>query len=313
MHLKRRWISRQVYEYFSVNVGPLLGWRDPILIYQMGGVGSSSIRNSLFRCRDPRTRLVLMCHEFFPIRDRDPDRIEIEPEYREYVLREMEHDRRVFERWPLRRRAGWLLRKWLYTQRIHDVYVQRGDQLRVITLVRDPVAHNISLFFQVFDQYAGTTIARSGYDMEGITRLFLDHYLHSRPLTWLDAELKRTLGLDVYRHPFPTDQGYAVLSEGRVRLLVLRAELDDAAKAGAIARFLDLEEFEIVRSNVTANKPYAGEYAEFKRRIRIPEPLLDELYESKFARHFYSPEERARFRARWSGKEPGVPPREPVS
>lgn len=301
MHLKRRWINRQVYEYFAVNVGPLLGWRDPILIYQMGRVGSSSIRNSLFRCRDPRTKVVLMCHEFFPIRDRDPARIDIEPTCRQYVLREIDHDRRVFEQWPLRRKAGWLLRKRFYTRRIHDAYVRRGDELRVITLVRDPVAHNVSLFFQVFDQYAGTTIERSGYDIEDMIRLFLDRYLYSRPLTWLDAELKTTLGIDVYSQPFPTDEGYTVLSDGRVRLIVLRAELDDTAKAHAIARFLDLDEFEIVRSNVTADKPHAEQYAEFKRRIRIPAPLLDELYESKFAKHFYSPDERARFRARWAG------------
>ena len=38
MHLKRRWINRQVYEYFAVNLGPVLGWRDPILVYQMGRV-----------------------------------------------------------------------------------------------------------------------------------------------------------------------------------------------------------------------------------------------------------------------------------
>jgi hypothetical protein len=285
MHLRRRWINRQVYEYFAVNVGPMIGWRDPILVYQMGGVGSSSIRNSLFRYRDPRTKLVLMCHEFFPIRSRDPARMDLEPECRNHVLREMEHDRRVFEGFPLRRKIGWLFRKRFYTERIYDAYVRRGDELRVITLVRDPVAHNVSLFFQVFDQYAGTSIEGSGLDIDGMIRLFLDRY--------------------VYRRPFPTDRGYAVLSEGRVRLIVLRSELDDAAKARAIARFLGLDDFEIVRSNVTADKPHAVRYSEFKRRLRIPPALLEELYESRFARHFYSPDERARFRTRWGGGERG--------
>ena len=73
----------------------------PLIIYQMGKVGSSSIRNSLFRCGDPSTRLVLMSHEFFPIRNRDLSRIDIEPEYRDDVIREIEHDRRVFQQFPL--------------------------------------------------------------------------------------------------------------------------------------------------------------------------------------------------------------------
>ncbi len=108
-------------------------------------------------------------------------------------------------------------------------------------------------------------------------------------------------GIDVYQTPFPVDQGYTVISEGRINLLVLRCELDDRTKARAIGDFLGLDEFEIVRSNVASDKSYAGQYAEFKRRIRIPPALLDQMYNSKFARHFYSSEERQRFRALWSG------------
>ena len=305
MHLKRRWIDRRVYEYFAVNIGPLLGWRDPILVYQMGGVGSSSIRNSLFRCEDARTRLVLMCHEFFPIRNRDLNRIDIEPEYRKYLVRECEHDRRVFEKFSLPRRMGWLFRKRFYTQRIFKAYVQAGHRLRVITLVRDPVAHNISLFFQVFDQYAGANIEQSDHDVEGLIRMFLEHYVYSRPLTWFDAELKTTLGIDVYGYPFPTEQGHSVIANGNISLLILKSELDDGQKAEAIADFLDLEHFEIVRSNVTSKKAHGQQYEEFKQRIKVPEPLLDELYESKYARHFYSREERVLLRARWRGNDLG--------
>ena len=302
MHLKKRWINRQVYEYFAVNIAPMLGWRDPILVYQMGKVGSSSVRNSLFRCNDPRTRLVLMCHEFFPIRNRDLSQIDIDPQCMEYVIREMEHDRRVFEQFTLRQRLGWLFRKKFYTERIYKAYVRPGGRIHVVTLVREPVAHNISLFFQVFSQYTGVTIEESGYDVEEMIRIFLERYAYFRPLIWLDAELKTTLGIDVYQYPFPLDRGYTIISRNNIMLLVLKCELDDQSKAGAIKEFLGLEDFEIVRSNVTSQKSHAKQYEEFKQRIIIPEPLLDELYESRFARHFYSDEERARLRAQWGGR-----------
>jgi hypothetical protein len=301
MHLKKRWIDRRVYEYFAVNIGPLLGWHDPILIYQMGGVGSSSIRNSLFRSNDPRTRLVLMCHEFFPIRNRDLDRIVIEPEYRGYLAWECDHDRRVFEQFSLARRLSWLFRKKFYTQRIYQAYVKAGGQLRVITIVRDPMAHNISLFFQVFDQYAGTSVQQSGCSVDELIRIFLERYVYSRPLTWFDAELKTTLGIDVFQHPFPVERGYAVVAAGDISLLVLRSELEDRQKADAIAKFLGLKDFKILRSNVTSEKAHGPLYEEFKRCIRVPDDLLKQLYESKYARHFYSDEERARLRARWRG------------
>ena len=83
-------------------------------------------------------------------------------------------------------------------------------------------------------------------------------------------------------------------------MLVLKSELDDGAKSRAIAEFLGLDDFAIVRSNITSNRSHAQVYEEFKRRIRMPEWLLDEMYESKYAQHFYSAEERAAYRRRWS-------------
>ena len=302
MHLKRRWIDRRVYEYFSVNIAPWLGWRNPILVYQMGKVGSSSIRNSLFRCPDPRTRLVLMSHEFYPIRNRDLRRIDIEPEYREDVIREIEHNRETYEKFPLRKRLGWRFREKFYTQRIYQAYVKPGGPLRAITLVREPIANNISMFFQLIDHYIGTPIEESTYDIDSVIQVFLDRYLHSRPLTWFDAEVKTTLGIDVFRDRFPIEQGHNIVSSGNRSLLVLKCELDDDTKANAIAEFLGLDRFTIVRSNITGEKNHAKHYAEFKQRIRVPDTLLDEMYESKFAKFFYSEDERSRCRDRWSGR-----------
>jgi hypothetical protein len=299
MHLKKRWVDRRVYEYFAVNVAPFLGWRNPILVYQMGKVGSSSIRNSLFRCPHPTTRLVLMSHEFLPVRNRDPERLDVDPGDLDDVLREIAHDERVFRRFSLRQRLGWRLRERLYAERIYRAYVQPGRPLRVITLVREPVAHNISMFFQLRSHYIEDPATRAAWDIDEHIAIFLERYIHSRPLTWFDSEFRPMLGVDVYCQPFSYDRGYARISRGPVDVLVLRCELDDDAKARAIGDFLGLEHFEIVRSNVTEQKSYGRQYAEFKRRISVPGALLEKLYESKYARHFYSTEKRAELRARW--------------
>jgi hypothetical protein len=302
VHLKKRWINRRAYEYYAVTLAPWLNWSTPILIYQMGKVGSSSIRNSLFRNQDPRTRLVLMSHEYFPIRYRDLERIPIEPEYRDMLAREIAHDQHVYEQFSLRKRLGWRFREKFYAERIYKSWVCSQRPLQVITLVREPIANNISMFFQIIDQYLATDAEVSNYDIDELIDIFLENYMHSRPLTWLDAEIKTNFGIDVYQHPFPTDRGYTVISRGRVSLLILRCELDDRTKAQAIADFLDLDEFEILRSNIASEKSYARQYAEFKQRIRIPPALLDQMYNSKFARHFYSSQEREQFRAHWSGR-----------
>jgi hypothetical protein len=301
LHLKKRWLDRRVYEYFAVHIAPWLNWGDPVLIYQMGKVGSSSIRNSLFRCPDPRTRLVLMSHEYFPIRNRDPDQISTDPEYRDILAREITHERHVYEQFPLRKRIGRRFRERFYAEMIYRSYVRSKHRLKVITLVREPVANNVSMFFQLLKRYMGTDFEPADYDTDELIDVFISRYMHSRPLTWLDAEIRTHFGIDVYSYPFPVEQGYTVITEGRTSLLVLRCELDDERKERAIAGFLGLDGFEIVRSNVRSEKPEGQKYQEFKQRIRIPPALLDRMYDSKYARHFYSEAERDHFRKRWSG------------
>ncbi|MEZ5540430.1 MAG: putative capsular polysaccharide synthesis family protein [Pseudomonadota bacterium] len=301
MHLNRRWLDRRVYEYFAVTVAPWFNWRHPVLIYQMGKVGSSSIRNSLFRRQHPGLRPVLMSHEYFPIRTRDPERTPVEPQYRQALLREIEHDRRVFQQFPLRKRLGWRFRERCYAEQIYRTWVRSRYPLRVITLVREPVANNVSMFFQIIDQYLGTDLAHADCSIDALIDVFIAQYTHSRPLTWLDAEVKTHFGIDVFEHPFPVEQGYTVINRDRISLLVLRVELDDRVKAQAIGDFLGLDNFELVRSNVASQKSYAAQYAQFRDRVRLPAALLEQMYESRYARHFYSAAERAAFRARWSG------------
>jgi hypothetical protein len=298
---KKRWFDRRVYEYFAVHIAPWLDFGDPILIYQMGKVGSSSIRNSLFRRPDSRTRLVLMSHEYFPIRNRDADLIAVEPEYRDMLAREITHEQHVYQQFSLRQRMGRRFREKFYAEMIYRRYVRPKRRLKVITLVREPVANNISMFFQVLGRYIGANVDPSECDTDELIDIFIDKYMHWRPLTWLDAEVKTHFDIDIYQYPFPIERGYTVISRENTSLLVLRCELGDRDKERAIAGFLGLDEFEIVRSNVRSEKPTGKKYEEFKKRIRMPPALLDRIYDSKFARHFYSNEERDLFRKRWSG------------
>ena len=167
--------------------------------------------------------------------------------------------------------------------------------------MREPVALNVSMFFQLLRRYVGPDIEPLACDTDELIDIFIEKYMHWRPLTWLDAEVKTSFGIDIYQHPFPIKQGYTIITEGSTSLLVLRCDLDDKTKTRVIADFLDLDDFEIVRSNVRSEKPEARKYADFKRRIRMPAALLDQMYDSKFARHFFSKEELALFRKRWSG------------
>ena len=85
----------------------------------------------------------------------------------------------------------------------------------------------------------------------------------------------------------------------------MRAEDDDTVKARVIARHLRLNHLELGRANIAQAKAYAGHYEKVKAVIRMPEDLLDQLYDSKLTRHFYTEEEIAGFRAKWGGRADG--------
>lgn len=300
MHLPRYWIDRRLYEYLAVNLGLRVSGATPILVYQMGKVGSSSVRNSLFRSRDPKTAFVFMSHEYQPVRNRRIDTFDLDPRHREGVEFEIRQDRRVYDTFPLHRRIGWRYREKFYVEQIYRNVILRGRPAKIITLVRDPVAANLSMFFQIFDLIYGVPYRDDLFTVDELAEGFLARYPHYRPVTWFDVEFRTTTGIDVYRHEFARESGHAVITQRHLDVLLLKCETADEVKAEAIRRFVGLDDFALVRSNTAARKAYARQYQEVRSRLVVPDALLDDLYESRYARHFYTDGERAAFRARWS-------------
>ena len=82
-------------------------------------------------------------------------------------------------------------------------------------------------------------------------------------------------------------------------MLLLRNE--DLRRTGpqALGDFLGVNPLPLVEANIGDEKRYAGVYAEFRAR-GVDTELVDLLHGSKLARHFYTPDELAHARARWS-------------
>jgi hypothetical protein len=80
--------------------------------------------------------------------------------------------------------------------------IERGAKCRrwkVVTLVRDPIARNISGFFQTLQSEFGLDYEKAeSMDEEDVARELVDIFLekvtwHDYPLTWFDTELKSVL------------------------------------------------------------------------------------------------------------------------
>ncbi len=253
--------------------------RTPIVIYQMGKVGSRSIYDSL---RAQGIGPAIHVHRMNPA----------------HIAAVAERNRRAGRPPP----TGDVLGPLLYQQA-----VKRGRPLEVITLVRDPVARNWSAFFENLDRFAGPLSDRQRLDPSELRRLFLEVYPHEIPLTWFDDEFRAALGIDVYATPFPHRKGWLEIDAGPHRALILKLEAGDAVIEEAVGAFLGQPGFRLQRTNVGVEKPYARLYDEVTGSLRLSEEYLTRMYESRLATHFYSAAEIAAFRERWGGGSDSAP------
>lgn len=183
------------------------------------------------------------------------------------------------------------------------------ERWKVISLVRDPVARNISSFFHVLDFRVGF-----GFDERSATtppdRLqqelvaaFREFDGHDEPLDFFDQEFRAVLNWDVFETEFDPGRGYGIYAAPGLDVLILRLEDLDRVVAEAFHEFLGLRDFELVPSNRAEGKNYGEAYQRFRSEVRFDDEYLDRMYESRYARHFYSRRELLRLRDRWSSPE----------
>jgi hypothetical protein len=167
-----------------------------------------------------------------------------------------------------------------------------------VTIVRDPVSQAVSAFFHA----RGRSGEAAPADVAALAVELAESGFVRAPLRWFDREFAPALGIDVYAHPFDPVRGTTIVETPSVRVLVLRQE-SLAAAPGALAGFLGLDApVPIPPRNAASDKPYAAEYEAFVRAAALPSDLLERVYSSRYARHFYAADEIAAARQRWSGR-----------
>jgi hypothetical protein len=187
------------------------------------------------------------------------------------------------------------LRQW---EQIRRYVVEANHPALYITGVRNPIDRNISAFFERYEHYTGEKFAESQLSVDELIRIFHEQFEHDRPLNWFDDELKTYLGVDVYEHPFPHEQGFQVIEANSKRVLILKLESPDESKEQALSAFLGMP-LKLKRDNIGENKAYAGVYTEFKKRIILSQDYLNHMLDSRYTRHFYTPQEIASSREKW--------------
>lgn len=201
--------------------------------------------------------------------------------------------------WP-----GKAYRKWA------QFYLrQQPKKVNIITLVRDPLARNLSMTFFSLERILYHTLqSKDGRNLKGqnlsrselIQIGFEEQLNHRGPLLWFEEEFGAVVGINVYDFPFDQSAGYSIIEQEHVRVLILKLEkLQSLEKV--IAKFVGLKDFKLRSANRSEKNWYADLYKEFKQNFVPTEEYIQLLYESKFMKHFYSKEEIEQLRKRWTG------------
>lgn len=283
LHLKRKEKLGVAWWQYNAN---LLKFMEsaPVLVYQMGKVGSSGIYNSLQTAHVESIHI----HYFLPWNN-------VIPEY-EYES---------------------------YLENMQQI-IQQKEKIKIITLLRDPAARDISAVFQslsnpsvgMYNLLSEKLIDSiieimdkeynhmdSDMKISGLNNVFLkrdcsDKKEKASVYAWFDMELKEVFGIDVYAYPFDKEKGYSIIKQDNIECLVIKLEKLNACY-DIIGEFVGKKGIMLQGDNVGENKPYGYLYKEVKKKISIPEDILDYYYGGKEIRHFYSEEEIEQFKNKW--------------
>jgi hypothetical protein len=176
---------------------------------------------------------------------------------------------------------------------------------KIITLVREPVAHEMSAVFQLADRI--NTDIFSSSDSIAVQKQ-LDHFKNrfnsgennSFIVNWFDREFKSAFGIDVFEYPFDQKRGYQIISHKNIDLLIIRLETLDDCFSYAIKQFLDIELTSKTNSNLSESKWYNEQYQFVKNGLMLSADVCYKYYSTRYMRHFYNKNMIESFIKKWT-------------
>ena len=258
---------------------PWLGlFHPPVVIYSMGKVGSTSVQTTLEKLHLPNP----IFHIHFLSWN---------------TLNTLEESSRSLGHYAGHIEAGKYLRA--FADRTWG-----RVRWKIITLVREPVGREISDLFEnlyVFPQLehlSGDDLAQASIlHLQGVLADFIE--TDDYACKWFDRELKHVFGFDVYTADFDPLKGYAIYSAQHADILLIRLEDLSRCGAQALQTFLGIQSLQMETANVGEQKLNRQVYRQVVKSISFSNAVLEKIYNSRYARHFYSDAEILAFKERW--------------
>lgn len=190
-----------------------------------------------------------------------------------------------------------------------------AKEIKLVTMVREPIGRNISLFFQWTEFSESETnfnfvsrsrkfpfeISTPKNDLSPLFEYFINHFTHDSHIDWLNNELSKTFGFQLLNESFDREQGFAIYQSERAKLLLLKLEHLDKSFEEATSQFLG-DGISLIKANEAKDKDIREIYLRFRNEIQLPQEYIDSVYNSEYVLHFYSQPEIDNFKEKWNPK-----------
>ncbi len=163
---------------------------------------------------------------------------------------------------------------------------------KVITLVRDPVARDISDLFQNMDRELphvkkiSQEAALNDLSCNILNTFQNFNESSDYACTWFDKEIKEVFNFDIYSVDFNKSVGYQIYEAEHADILVLKLEKLKKCHKKAFKEFLDIENFPLLDANLGNEKKYHSLYTSLLETINIPASDLKKIYSSRYSKYF---------------------------
>ncbi len=202
-----------------------------------------------------------------------------------------------------------------------------GKKIKIVTAVRDPIAQNVSFFFQLNTRFCDIQeYWKDGGDVQILWDAWIAHVLGKKfrinrksaeirfeymdyinqllhnvicIQNFFEENFEKYNHINVYDYPFDRKKGYSIIKDRNTEVFIYQLEKLNEIQ-NDLGQFLGIEDFRLTNDNVGSEKWYAPAYQQALKELKFSREYFEYCYDSKLVKHFYSEEDIDRFKCRWS-------------
>ncbi|WP_158587054.1 putative capsular polysaccharide synthesis family protein [Motilimonas pumila] len=176
--------------------------------------------------------------------------------------------------------------------------------LKVIVTVRDPLRRELSNFMLDVEKYYRknffTDYSNGAISINEVQELFLNSRRELTRDNWFDDDVKTPFNIDIFTQEFDHNKKYNIYRNGNVELLLFRLEDISEVIQTAFKDYFGIEPKQIVSRHLSGSRSMEDLcYREISDKLKFNTDFLDQIYQTDYARFFYSNDERADFCQSW--------------